>query len=94
MATVQDRADYAPTDPALDSLRTEITPSDTLVLASPVEALIITEAGDVTMALGNEAPVTVTYEAGGPYYVGQVNRIYSTGTDATGIIGITAKALR
>lgn len=95
MATVRNKADdSAVIDESLDNARFDIVPSDTVDLQVPIQALYVGTDGDVTMQTGNEDAVTVSLLAGGPYYVGGVTRILSTGTDATGLIGLASKGLR
>ena len=95
MATVPNKASgQGPRDKSFDNNKFDIAPSDTLYLTVPIDALYVGGDGNVRMGSGQEAPVTIAVTAGGPIFVGQVNRIYSTGTTATGLVGVASKALR
>lgn len=95
MPTVLNKAEQiTPLDQTNDERIFDITPSDTLRLASPIQALYVTGAGNVVVQKGIEAPVTLAFLAGGPYFVGGVTRVMATNTTATGIKGVTSKGLR
>lgn len=94
MATVQNRADIGPLDKGLDANSFLITPSDTVNLPVPIDALECTVGGTVTaiMPLGNS--VTYTLADGATQFMNSAIRVMSTGTTATGLTGIASKALR
>lgn len=94
MATVLNKADPKAVDPSYDNDLFAITPSDTLRLRSPIQALYVGVGGDVAFVNPRQEVQVITYVAGGPYYVGGITKIMSTGTTATGLKGLTAKGLR
>lgn len=94
MATVKDSAfNDRPLDKSLDNNRFDITPSDSENLPVPIDGIYVGVAGDVTCVCNGET-ITLTLDAGGPYFVGQITRVNATGTDATGLVGVASKALR
>jgi len=94
MATVVDKSNPSgPLDQSYDNNLFDITPSDTVKLRMPIQALYVTVGGNVAMRNAQGETVTITYLAGGPYYVAGVNQIYATGTTATGIKGLRSRGL-
>ena len=94
MAVVVNKADPGPLDPSFDKDMFDITPSDTLYLRSPVQALMIGAGGTVAFVNTRGETVSLTLNAGGPYHIGSTRRIKSTGTTATSIKGIASRSLR
>lgn len=88
MATVVNKADVTAPDKSYDSSRFSITPSDTVALRVPVQALFLAVGGDVAVKRGGEDAVTLTLPAGGPHLVGGVTHVMATNTTATGIVGL------
>lgn len=66
----------------------DITPSDTEDLAVPARGLYVGTTGDVTVDMINGDTLTFVSLTGGIVHPIRVRRVYSTGTDATDIIGI------
>lgn len=64
-----------------------ITPSDTADLDQPVRGLLVAATGNVKVAMYKKSIVTLYCVAGTVYNV-VVNRVYATGTAATGIVGL------
>lgn len=94
MSTVRDVSNPGPLDKSYDDNLFDITPSDTLFLPVPIQALYVTVGGTVAMINNIGATVSITYVAGGPFYVPGVVKILSTGTTATGLKGVASKGLR
>lgn len=94
MATVANKASPAPLDKSHDSYRFTITPSDTLFLEVPIDAVFAAVAGNISVGVGDRTPKVIPIPAGGPTFLGQVNRVYATNTTATGLTGLASKALR
>lgn len=94
MAIVQDKSGNTVTDQSLVNDRFEIVPNDTAPLPAAIDAIIVGTGGTVAYKNPNGAEVTVTYEAGGPYFIGQATYVMATGTSADDLIGIVSKALR
>lgn len=95
MPIVADRSGNGmPVMQSLDNDRFAITPSDTVKLPAPIDGIIVTVAGTVRVRNPDGSTVDLELLAGGPYFVGQPTHVYSTGTDATGLIGVVSKALR
>lgn len=81
-------------DKSFDNNKFEITPSDTEFLKVPVDLIYAAGAGDIMVGTGTTEPVALPVDAGGSVFVGQINRVYATGTTATGLVGVASKALR
>jgi hypothetical protein len=81
-------------DASLDKNKFAITPSDTLYLRAPINALMVGGAGNVAFINERGETVVMTFAAGGPYFIGSTSRIMSTSTTATSLVGITDKGLR
>ena len=73
------------TVPATETV--EITPDDDATFAPPFRSLWVGSAGSVkiTDAKGNDT--TFVLDGAGPLPV-EVQRVFATGTDATGIVGL------
>lgn len=65
----------------------EITPSNTVDLATPVSALHISVAGALKVNMANGATVTFASVPVGTIEIA-VTRVFATGTAATGIVGL------
>jgi hypothetical protein len=65
----------------------KITPSDSASLSAPVRGLVVSVAGDVKVVMVDNTVATI-YLAAGIIHPLIVTKIYSTGTAATGIIGL------
>lgn len=94
MASTPDLSGNTDTDQSLDNNRFTITPSDTLPLKAPVDVIVADVGGVVRCGVGSQPAVDYTLTANEPLFVGQVSRIYATGTTATGIKGLASRALR
>lgn len=95
MATVKDVSGNASRYKSLDNHRFDITPSDTVALEAPIDAIMVGVAGDVAVKNLDGSETTLSFDvAGGPYFIGQVSHVLSTGTTATGLVGIVNRALR
>ena len=64
-----------------------IAPHNTTLLDQQVACIYVTGAGTVTVLTANDQVVQFTAVAGGTIPI-QVKRINSTGTTATGIVGL------
>lgn len=95
MPTVRDRAAYAPLDKSLDQNNYLITPSDTVNLPVPPDAIKVGgTGGNITMLMPNGETVVFAVAAGDTQFVNQPVRVLSTGTTATTLTAIVSKALR
>jgi hypothetical protein len=95
MATVRDRAVYGPLDKQLDQNNYLITPSDTVNLSVPPQAIKVgATGGNITMIMPDGTSVVMAVSAGDTQYVNGPIRIMSTGTTATTLTAIVSKALR
>lgn len=74
---------YSPTEPGVPFA---ITPSDTVDMTAASRAIVIAEGGDIKVTGIDGVTETYTYPAG--CYAIRVNRVWATGTTATGISGI------
>ena len=66
----------------------DITPNDTVNLTVPARGLYLAESGDVKVDMINGNTITFSNMAAGIVHPLQVRRVYSTGTTASGIIGV------
>jgi hypothetical protein len=65
-----------------------VTPSDATDLTLPIRYFMVTVAGTINVIFKDDTtPVTLTVLSGVQYY-GLISRVRSTGTTATGIIGM------
>lgn len=64
-----------------------ITPSDTVELRSDVRAILVGGAGDVVARNEHDEDVTITASAGQLIPI-QTSLVLSTGTTATGLVGL------
>lgn len=94
MALVADRGRDGRVDQSLDNDKFPIVPSDTVKLPAPIDAIMVGVAGTVRVRNPDGSTSDLPYSVGGPYFIGQPTHVYSTGTTATGLIGIVSKALR
>ena len=65
-----------------------ITPSDDTDLATFTRGLYVGVSGDVKVDLVSSGTVTFTAMAGGTVHSIRCKRVYSTGTDATDLVGV------
>ena len=95
MASVRNRGNDANViDKPMDNNKFAIVPSDTVLLPVAIDAIIIGVAGNVAVDDGKGSPIILAFAVGGPYFLGGVTKVYATGTTATGLVGVAAKALR
>lgn len=95
MVIVRNRGnDASIIDKSQDNSRLPITPSDVVKQPVSFDALFVDVAGDVVVDDGNGGQVTLSFDVGGPYFVGGISYVYATGTTATGLVGVASKALR
>ena len=79
---------YAPSHSDVVGRMSDITPDDSTDLAEVTRGLRVNVSGNVKlMPAAQDTPVTV-YMLAGVDYPYMVNRVYSTGTTATGIVGL------
>lgn len=64
-----------------------ITPDDASDLATYVRAIAVTVSGNVQVTTIADTTATIHVTAGAPFPV-RVKRVWATGTDATGIVGL------
>jgi hypothetical protein len=65
-----------------------ITPHDTNYLAKPIRALYVGASGDVKITDLAGTAITLVGLAAGVFHPVCAIRVYSTGTTATGIVGV------
>ncbi|MBY5742436.1 hypothetical protein HFO28_02290 [Rhizobium leguminosarum] len=64
-----------------------ITTSDTVPLAKPIRAFMVTAPGNVSVLMADGSTGTFPGCVAGTQYMGKILRINTTGTTATGIKG-------
>ena len=64
-----------------------VTPSNTVDLAKPIRAFMVTAAGDVSVVMADGTTGIYPACQPGAQYTGKITRINLTGTAATGIKG-------
>ena len=67
-----------------------VTPSDTVDLPQPTDALWVGGAGNVAAVLQNNQPVVFTAVPAGAWLPIAVRRVNATGTTATGLVALYA----
>lgn len=65
-----------------------LTPSDTVKLAKPIRAFMVTGGGDVSVLMNDSTSGVMSGCVPGQQYRGKIVRINLTGTTATGIKGL------
>lgn len=65
-----------------------VTPNDSADLAVMTKAFIVGAAGDIKVDMAEGEDALVIYAIAGFQYNLQITRVYSTGTDATGIVAL------
>jgi len=95
MPNVADRSGNGmPVMQSLDNDRFAITPSDSVKLPAAIDALYVGGDGTVRVRNPDGSTTDLALLVGGPYFIGQVTHVHSTGTTATGLVGVVSKALR
>lgn len=95
MAIVADKANGgAPTDYSLDSRSRVLTPSDSVKLNTPINAIYVGGAGNIAYVSPDGRSSLLTGVLAGQEYALEATQILATGTTATLLVGISSKALR
>ena len=81
---------YLTADATVSAYRAKpITPSDSLSYTEPTRGIYVGSSGDITLDMvSGGGPVLFVGMQGGIVYPFQVTRVYSTGTDATGLVAL------
>jgi hypothetical protein len=95
MAIFPDKANPGPAaDKSLDSRSRAITPSDSVKLSTPINAVYVGGVGDINYVSPDGTTAKLTGCLAGQEYPLEAVQILATGTSATLLIGISSKALR